>query len=281
MRVPGTAVRTRTGAEMPVLGFGTWRMGESTRRRKDEVAAVRLALDLGIRLVDTAEMYGSGETERIVAEAIEGRRDEIFLVSKVLPSNASREGTILAARESLRRLRTDRLDLYLLHWPGRHPLDETLEAFRVLREAGDVLHYGLSNFDREDMAGAEDLPGGDEVAADQVLYNLERRGIERDLIPWCRERNVAVMAYAPLEQGRLAVRDALKRVAERHGASPERVALAWMTAQPGVVALVKATSPEHVRDDAAAADLALAPEDMAELDRDYPRPKGEVPLGTL
>jgi diketogulonate reductase-like aldo/keto reductase len=266
---------------MPAFGLGTWRMGESGRLRQAEVDALRLGLDLGVGLVDTAEMYGSGEAERIVAEALSGRRDEIFLVSKVLPQNASRAGTLAAAERSLKRLRTDRLDLYLLHWEGPHPLEETLHAFVRLREQGKVRHYGVSNFDAATLQEADGAPGGDAIAANQVLYNLERRAIEWDLLPWCQERGIVVMAYSPLEQGRIGRRRALEDVARRHGVTPMQVALAWTLRLPGVVTIPKATRPEHVREDVAAQELVLADEDLAALDGAFPPPTKAVPLETL
>ena len=238
--------------------------------RQAEVEALRLGLDLGVRLIDTAEMYGSGEAERIVADALQGRRDDVFLVSKVLPHNASRAGTLAAAERSLKRLRTDRLDLYLLHWEGPHPVQETLEAFVRLREQGKVRHYGLSNFDSAALQEAERAPGGADIAVNQVLYNLERR-----------ERQVAIMAYSPLEQGRMRRRRALEEVARRHGVTPTQVALAWTLRVPGVVTIPKATRPEHVREDVAAADLVLEEEDLRALDHVFPPPTGATPIETL
>lgn len=273
-------IEARGGARLPVVGLGTWRMGEDPRRRAAEVAALRLGLDLGLSLIDTAEMYADGRAEEVVAEAIAGRRDGVFLVSKVLPQNASREGTLLAAERSLRRLRTDRIDLYLLHWAGEHPLEETLAAFEVLRGAGRILHYGVSNFDLHEMEAGESLPGGARVAVNQVLYNLERRGIERRLLPWCAARGVAVMAYSPLEQGRLSLRAALRAVAGRRGVPPEAIALAWTLRQPGVMAIPKAGDPEHVRWNAAAADLHLDPAELAEIEAAYPAPTRDLPLET-
>jgi diketogulonate reductase-like aldo/keto reductase len=274
-------VSTRDGAELPALGQGTWRMGESRARRADEVAALQLGIDLGMTLIDTAEMYADGGAEGVVGEAIAGRRDGLFLVSKVLPYNASRAGTIQAAERSLARLGTDRVDLYLLHWPGSHPLRDTLEAFERLVEQGKILHYGLSNFDVEELEAGERLPGGSAIGANQVLYNLERRGVERRLLPWCRERGVAVMAYSPLQQGRMHEGGALADVASRHGVTTGQVAIAWTLRLPGVVSIPKAGRPEHVRQNAAAGAIALTPEDLAELDRDYPPPSRDVPLETL
>ena len=274
------AVATRSGLQLPAFGLGTWKMGAEPRRRAAEVAALRLGLDLGVTLIDTAELYADGGAEEIVAEAIAGRRDGVTVVSKVLPGNASRAGTIAAAERSLRRLRTDRIDLYLLHWPGDHPLAETLAAFISLRDAGKIRHYGVSNFDVAEMETSEALPGGPAVAANQVLYNLARRGIERTLLPWCAGRGVAVMAYSPLDQGNLRERPALARVAARHGVSPQTVAIAWTLRLPGMVTIPKAVRPEHVRACVAATALALEPADLAELDAAYPAPAREIPLET-
>ncbi len=278
-RIP--RARTRTGAVMPVLGQGTWRMGEDGRSRRAEMDALRLGLDLGMNLVDTAEMYAGGGAESVVGEAIRGRRDGVFLVSKVLPQNASRAGTVEAAERSLARLGTDRIDLYLLHWPGPHPLADTLAAFQRLVADGKILHYGLSNFDLDEIEAAEKLPGGGRIAANQVFYNLRRRGISRKFLPWCQQRGVVVMAYSPLEQGRLHADRALQRIADRHGATPARVALAWAIRHEGVVAIPKSSSAVHVRDNAAAADLVLTEEDMADLERAFPPPTHDVPLETV
>lgn len=272
-------VRTRSGGRYPSLGIGTWRMGESASTRRAEVDAIRLALDLGMSLVDTAEMYGNGGAEEVVAEAIEGRRDEVVLVSKVLPNHASREGTIRACEASLRRLRTDRLDLYLLHWPGAHPFAETVEGFRDLVRAGKILRFGVSNFDVDETRDAISL-AGDAISANQVLYNLQRRGIERNLLPLCSDRGIAVMAYSPVDQGRLRVREALDAVARRHGVRPYQIAVAWTLRHDHVVAIPKATRLEHVRENRAAAEIALDDRDLAELDRAYPRPARDVPLET-
>ena len=274
-------IRTRSGAVMPNLGLGTWRMGENQAAHSEEVAALQLGLDLGMKLIDTAEMYADGGAETVVADAIAGHRGDVFLVSKVLPQNASYAGALVACERSLKRLRVERIDLYLLHWPGEHPLEETLRAFAKLVEQGKIGHFGLSNFDLDELGGAERLDGGPRVCANQVLYNVERRGIERRLIPWCASRNIAVIAYSPLEQGRLRPHDALRRVAARHDASPAQVALAWTLRHDNVVSIPKAARPAHVRDNAKAADIVFTEEDLAEIDRAFPPPRGDVPLETL
>jgi diketogulonate reductase-like aldo/keto reductase len=274
-------VRTTTlpsGEAVPVLGLGTWKMGEDPRRHAEEVAALKLGIDLGMTLVDTAEMYASGGAERVVADAVEGRRDEVFVVSKVLPSNASRRGVEKACEQSLKRLRIEAIDLYLLHWRGSVPLAETVEAFEALKKAGRIRHWGVSNFDVGDMEELAALDAGGAVQADQVLYNLTRRGIDLDLIPWSRGRGIPVMAYSPVEQGRLAGNARLAEIARRLGATPAQVALAWTMRQPGVIAIPKASRPEHVRDNRAAADIALSSETLAELDRLFPPPRGKRPL---
>lgn len=274
-------VRGRTGLALPVLGLGTWRMGERPDERRREVAALRLGLDLGVTLIDTAEMYGDGGAEQVVGEAIRGRRDAVQLVSKVLPDNASYRGTLAAAERSLRRLETDRIDLYLLHWPGAHPLVETYRAFRDLVDQGKVLHYGLSNFDVDDLLRSEAISGGAAVAANQVLYNLERRAVERRLLPLCREAGILAIAYSPFEQARLRPRTALRAIAARRGCSPYRIALAWTLRESGVVAIPKALAPQHVRDNVAAATLELSAEELNALDDDHPRPETDRPLEVL
>jgi diketogulonate reductase-like aldo/keto reductase len=256
-------------------------MGDRRETRSGEVAALSLGLDLGLSLIDTAEMYGDGEAEAIVGDAIAKRRDEVFLVDKVLPDRASYEGTLRAAESSLRRLRTDRIDLYLLHWRGRHPLADTYRAFERLRTEGKILHFGVSNFDLDDIEESERAPGGRGVAANQILYNLVRRGPERRLLPVCRERSIVAMAYSPLEQARLSFGGALAVVARRHGRTPSQIAIAWTLRDPGVTAIVKATDPEHVRENAAAHEIRLEVEDLAELDRAFPRPESDVPLECL
>ena len=272
---------TRTGAKLPILGQGTWDMGVDRRARAGEVAALQLGFDLGLVLVDTAEMYADGGAEEVVGEAIHGRRDQVFVVTKVLPKNASRRGTIAAAERSLRKLRIDWIDLYLLHWKGSHPLAETLEAFAMLRQQGKIRHYGVSNFDIDAMRDLDEMPHGSHVSADQVFYNLGRRGIERNLLPWCVAQGIALMAYTPLEQGKLRQMTALREVATRHGVATAQVALAWTLCHPGVVTIVKAAKPEHVRQNAAAAELTLDAEDLAVLDRAYPTPDHDVPLDML
>lgn len=279
---PVRTVALPSGERIPALGLGTWHMGEDPARRKAELAAIRRGADLGLTLIDTAEMYGDGAAEELVGEAVAGRRDDVFIVSKVLPSNASRDGTIAACERSLRRLRTDRIDLYLLHWRGSTGLEETIGAFRELVAAGKIRRWGVSNLDVADM---EELlggaPGGRQVQTDQVLYNLGRRGIELDLLPWCRARRIPVMAYSPIEQGRLLRKRALLEIAERHGATPAQVALAWVLRVDGVCAIPKAGTPEHVEENRAALDLRLSDADVAALDRAFPRPAERIPLEVL
>ena len=270
-----------SGEPVPALGQGTWNMGEDRRRRRAEITALNLGLDLGMRLIDTAEMYADGGAENIVGAAIAGRRDEVFLVSKVLPEHATRHGTIAACERSLKRLDTDRIDLYLLHWREEQvELADVLEAFTALLRAGKIRHWGVSNFDVGDMRELVGLPGGKAVAADQVMYNLDRRGIERDLLPWCRRRRVPVMAYSPLDEGRLLRSRDLKRIAQQLGASPSQVALAWLVGQNNVIAIPKSASEAHVRENFAALDLRLGKQDLAALDRAFARPKRKLPLAT-
>jgi diketogulonate reductase-like aldo/keto reductase len=267
-----------SGEQVPALGQGTWKMGENRGRRADEVRALQLGLDLGMTLIDTAEMYADGGSEEVVRDAIAGRRDEVFLVSKVWPGNASRTGTIAACEQSLKRLGTDRLDLYLLHWPGRHPIADTVAAFEALRASGKIRHWGVSNFDDAGMDEVLAAPGGKNVAANQVLYNLTRRGIEFDLLPWQAKHKVPIMAYSPVEQGRLTRHRALDAIASKHKASAAQVAIAFTLLRPDVISIPKATAPEHVRGNRAAADLVLDVEDRAALERAFPAPKGATPL---
>jgi len=276
------AIRTlplRDGPPIPVLGQGTWRMGERKQERAREVAALKLGFDLGLTLFDTAEMYGEGGAEEVLGDVLAGRRDEAYVVSKVYPHNASLKGTVAACERSLRRLGTERIDLYLLHWRGRHPLAETVRAFEQLRADGRIGAWGVSNFDVDDMTELFAVPHGDRCAVNQVLYNIAHRGIEWDLLPWCREHGVVVMAYCPLDEGgRLLGSKAMKSIAARHGATPAQIALAWLLAQDGVVAIPKAARDEHVRANRGAADLALTGADLAEIDAAFPPPSRKQPL---
>lgn len=276
-----TAVRTVTlpsGTQVPALGQGTWYMGDDRSRRAGELAALRRGIDLGMTLIDTAEMYGSGAAEELVGEAIRGRRDEVFLVSKVLPSNADARGTVDACRASLRRLGTDRIDLYLLHWRGGVPFAETVEAFESLVADGSIGSWGVSNLDVDDLA---DLPGGARLQTDQILYNLTRRGPEYALFPRCRELSVPVMAYSPIEQGRLLGHEALSAVASAHGKTPAQVALAWVLRHEDVIAIPKASSVAHVEENRAALDLRLTDDDLRTLDAAFPPPARKEPLDIL
>ena len=271
-------VRLPTGERVPALGQGTWNMGEKRKFRAEEIAALRLGLDLGLSLIDTAEMYGDGKSEELIAEAIDGRREEVFLVSKVLPHHATPRGTIAACEGSLRRLKTDWLDLYLLHWRGDVPLEDTLAGFDALIQDGKIRCWGVSNFDVADMEELVDLAGGSSVTTNQVLYNLTRRGIEYDLLTWCREREVPVMAYSPIEQGRLLKEAALKKVASRHAVTPSQVALAWVLRHDDVIAIPKAAKSDHVRQNHGALALRLSKQDFSELDDAFPPPTRRVPL---
>jgi len=228
-----------SGEQVPAFGLGTWNIGEARSRRAEEIATLRAGLDAGAALIDTAEMYGDGRAEQLVGEAIAGRRGEVFLVTKAYPHNASRKGLPAACERSLRRLKTDRIDLYLLHWRGTVPFAETLEAFAALQKAGKIRHYGVSNLDLSDMRELAQLPGGAAVAANQLLYNLTRRGIEWDLRPWLRERRVPLMAYSPIEQGRLLREPKFAAFAARQGMTPAQAALAWLLAQEGVIVIPK------------------------------------------
>ncbi len=285
----GTAeTRMRTialpgGERIPVLGIGTWNMGERRQARAGEIAALQVAVDLGMTVVDTAEMYGNGAAEELIAEALGHRRKEIFLVSKVLPQHASKRGTISACEASLRRLATDRLDMYLLHWRGSVPFADTLEAFNTLTRDGKIRHWGVSNLDTDDMEELEALTVRDRTlaATNQVLYNLTRRGIEFDLLPWCETRGIPIMAYSPLEQGRMERHKALRAIGERVNATPSQVALAWVLRQPGVMTIPKAGRVEHVRENHGALSLQLASEDLAELDAAFAPPKRKISLEML
>jgi diketogulonate reductase-like aldo/keto reductase len=266
------------GEAVPVLGQGTWKMADDRARRPQEIAALRLGIELGMTLIDTAEMYGEGRTEELVGEAIAGLRDQVFLVSKVYPYNASRKGVAKACARSLRRLKTDRLDLYLLHWPGSVPIAETVEGFEALKAAGKIRHWGISNFDVGEMEELAGVAGGEACATNQILYNLSRRGPEHDLMPWHAARGIPTMAYSPIEQGRLRTTGALAEVAGKHGATPYQVALAWVMRRPDVIAIPKAARAEHVRENRAALDLTLDADDLSALDAAYPPPKRKKPL---
>ncbi len=261
-----------SGEAVPVLGIGTWGMGEHPGNAARETAAIQMALDLGVSVVDTAEMYGNGAAEELVGRALAARRNEAFLVTKVLPHHATLRGTVAACEGSLRRLGTDSVDLYLLHWRGGAPLAETLEAFEYLQRAGKIRHWGVSNLDVADLEELMRLPGGQKVATDQVLYNLTRRGIEFDLLPRCVGRGIPVMAYSPLEQGRMLNDPVLVRIATEHGATPAQIALAWVLRQPLALAIPKASSPHHVQECHRALDVRLTPRDLADLDRAHPPP---------
>ncbi|SOB88051.1 Aldo/keto reductase [Sphingomonas guangdongensis] len=273
-------IRFPDGTTVPALGQGTWMMAEDPSRRRQEIAALREGVELGLTLIDTAEMYADGESERLVGEAITGMRDRVFLISKAYPQNASAKRLPRACEASLERLGTDRLDLYLLHWRGSVPLAETVEAMERLVAAGKIVRWGVSNLDANDL---EELvaAGGERCQTDQILYNLTRRGPEHDLIPWLAERRMPVMAYSPVEQGRLLAHRGLAAIARERGVTPAQVALAWLLARDGVIAIPKAGSAAHVRENRAAADLDLSDTDLARLDDVFPRPRGPVPLEML
>ena len=275
-------VRLPDGLEVPALGQGTWHMGENARLKQQEAAALRLGIELGMTLIDTAEMYGNGGAEEMIGEAIAGRRDGLFLVSKVYPHNASRSGVPAACERSLRRLRVDRIDLYLLHWPGSHPLSETVDAFEALKSAGKIRYWGVSNFDTGEMGRVWKLPAGSACATNQVLYNPDTRGIEFDLLPWCAGNKMPIMAYSPVGQGgRLLRSKALKAVAERHNATPAQIAIAWSMRNRATISIPKATNPAHVRENAAAGSIALTEADLAEIDAAHPPPRNKQGLDIL
>lgn len=269
------------GRAVPVLGQGTWNMGDSSAKHDEEIATLRRGIECGLTLIDTAEMYGSGRSEKLVGEAIAGLRDQVYLVSKVLPSNASLEGTVQACEASLKRLGVETLDLYLLHWRGRYRLEETVKAFERLMGQGKIRAWGVSNLDVDDMEELFSASGGEACVVNQVLYNPEHRGIEYDLLPWCSEHDVTVMAYSPVGQGGKLLRSAaLRDVAKKHGVTPAQVALSWCLRQP-VIAIPKASSVKHVEENAAAASLRLEPEDLAAIDREFPAPKRKRSLDML
>jgi aldehyde reductase len=274
-------VRLPCGQEVPALGQGTWNMGEDPARRSEEIATLQQGIDLGLTLLDTAEMYGEGRTESLVGEAIAGRRDKVFLVSKVYPHNASRAAMRKACEASLKRLKTGRIDLYLLHWSGAVPLEETLEAFEALQRSGSIGHYGVSNLDTSDMRELWQLPGGRGVQVNQLLYNLTRRGIEWELLPWLRGNGVPLMAYSPIEQGRLLQSTRLAAFARKHGITPAQAALGWLLANDDVIAIPKTASRARLQENMKALEHPLSPAALAELEQLFPAPKGPVPLEML
>ena len=269
------------GVSVPALGQGTWNVGDDPAWRDDEIATIRRGIDLGLTLIDTAEMYGDGRSESLVGEAITGRRDEVFLVSKVYPHNASRRAMARSCEASLRRLGVETLDLYLLHWPGAVPLAETVEGFEALQRAGKIRHWGVSNFDRDAMEQLARVPGGEAAQTDQVLYHLGERGIEWDLRPWLRARALPVMAYSPFDQGRLLRQRGLVTFAREHGMTPAQVALAWLLAQDGVIAIPKTGRRARLEENAGALAHRLSREQLQELDRLFPPPDGPTPLAML
>lgn len=269
------------GTTVPALGQGTWEIGDDPARRDAEQAALSRGIDLGLTLIDTAELYGSGKSERLIGEVIAGRRDEVFLVSKVKPDNASELKMMLSCEKSLERLGTDRIDLYLLHWSGRVPLDETIAAFEELVDEGMIVRWGVSNLDIRSMAKLEALEGGDACAANQLLYNLGTRGVEFDLLPWLQARDMPMMAYSPLGRGGLLEHPVILDIADRHDASPAQVALAAVLRQDGVIAIPKASSVEHVEANAAALDIQFDAEDIDRLDQAFPPPESEQPLDII
>jgi diketogulonate reductase-like aldo/keto reductase len=270
-----------SGEEIPALGQGTWNMGDNPATRAQEIAALQLGLELGLKLIDTAEMYGEGRSESLIGEALGGRREQAFLVSKVYPHNASRKGAVAACERSLTRLRTDRIDLYLLHWRGNIALNETLDAFLALQKAGKIRYFGVSNLDLDDMQEWCALRGGDAVATDQVLYNLGRRGIEWELLPWLRGKHIPVMAYSPIEQARLLGNPKLVEFARCHAMTPAQAALAWLVGQGDIIAIPKSGRRERVTENSGALNIDLSAEQRAELDRLFPPPKRATPLEML
>ena len=281
MRAPIPTVTLPSGITVPALGQGTWNMGESAATARDEITSLKTGLDLGMTLIDTAEMYADGGSEEIVGKAIEGRRDEVFLVSKVYPANASSKGAAEACERSLKRLNTDRIDLYLLHWRGNYPLEETVEAFEGLKAAGKIEAWGVSNFDLADMDELLSVPNGGNVAANQVLYNLGRRGIEYDLLPWCQERSIPIMAYSPIEQGRLLHHPELIRLAKTYQATPAQIALAFLLERDHVIAIPKSSNPQRVEENRGSIDIDITDEDWAVLDAVFPPPSRKKSLEML
>lgn len=279
--IPTRAIPPASGAEHADLGQGTWHFAENTALRSEEVASIRLGIDLGMTVIDTAEMYGNGAAEALVGEAIAGQRNKVFLVDKVLPHHATREGTFRACEASLRRLGVDHIDLYLLHWRGAIPLSDTIEGFTDLKRRGMIRHWGVSNFDIDDVVELLAVTGGVGVQANQILYNLTRRGPEYALLPWLAQQGIAAMAYSPIEQGRLLRHPALQRIAQRHNATPAQVALAWVLRHGGITAIPRARRLSHVRQNAAARDIELTHVDLGDLDQAFPPPTKPHPLEVL
>jgi diketogulonate reductase-like aldo/keto reductase len=271
-------VALRNGTRVSALGLGTWKMGEDVRQRAQEVRALQTGIDLGATLIDTAEMYASGRSEEVVAAAVKGRRDGVYLVSKVLPQNATRAGTVKACEASLKRLKTDHLDFYLLHWRGQIPFAETMAGFDDLMQAGKIRAFGVSNLDMKDMAEWLAVSRADKTVANQVLYNIGERGIDFDLLPWSLERRIAIMAYCPLAQGTISEDPVLKRVAARHRATAAQIMLAWTMRHEHVIAIPKSAKPERVTENVKAADIVLSAEDLMDLDRAFPAPRKSQPL---
>ena len=268
--------------DVPALGQGTWGMGESKNAHADEVAALRLGIDLGMTLIDTAEIYGDGGSEKVVADAIEGQRDRVFVVTKVSPRNASRTGLPKACERSLKRLRIDAIDLYLLHWPSNTPLAETVEAFEQLRSAGKIRRWSVPNFDVEDMKELLAIGNGSACSANQVLHHVGERAIESDLLLWSQKHKIPIMAYSPVGRGRRLLNNAtLKKIAERQNATPAQIVIAWVLRQPDVIAIPKASNKTHVRDNAQSVDIQLTDQDFADIDREFPPPKSKQPLPML
>ncbi|NTJ42729.1 aldo/keto reductase [Agrobacterium larrymoorei] len=269
------------GKTVPALGIGTWNMGDAKAGEAQEIASIRRSVELGMKVVDTAEMYADGRSEEVVGKAIRDIRDQVFLVSKIYPFNASATGTIEACERSLKRLGVDQLDLYLLHWRGSHPLDETVAAFERLKRDGKIAAWGVSNFDTDDMEELFSMPDGANCAVNQILYNVSRRGPEFDLLPWCQQHDVAVMAYSPMEQGRILNNHELIRIAKAYQATPAQVALAFLLEREGVIAIPKSARPERVEENRGATDLEISDEDWAALDAAFQPPKQRTPLEML
>ncbi|UOE37556.1 aldo/keto reductase [Chryseobacterium oryzae] len=264
--------------KVPALGQGCWKIGDHPNRRQQEIDTLRRGVELGMTLIDTAEYYGNGRSEDLISEAIEGMRDDIYLVSKVMPSNASYQGTIAACERSLGHLKTDRLDMYLLHWQGSYPVEETVRAFEKLVADGKILNWGVSNFDVQDLEDVFEVPNGKDCATNQVFYNLSHRGIEYDMFPWAKEEGIPLMAYSPIDESRLVSRNQLQRVADNHNATPAQIALAWSIQSGIVISIPKASTVAHVEDNAKAADIILTAEDNAILDAAFPPPHRKVNL---